>query len=161
MFYDVLSPAWDQDALLYADDIFCTAGNKQEVEDMGAMLLIWMALGTPWKWRKFRGGFACSWIGYWVDFDRYQLGISRSRAAWIHCWVEQTLEKGSVEVADFRAVLGRMGFTVGALDYLKHFLSPLYAWVASVMVHRVGAQHREEMYGREAAPGFPRAMVQS
>ena len=37
------------------------------------MLLIWMALGTAWKWRKFRGGFACSGIGYWVDFDRCQL----------------------------------------------------------------------------------------
>ena len=46
-----------------------------------------------------------------------QIGISRSRADWIHGWVEQTLETGSVEVADFNAVLGRMGFTVGALDY--------------------------------------------
>ena len=53
-------------------------------------------------------------------------------ADWIHGWVEQTLEKGSVEVADFGAVLGRMGFTGGALDSLKPFLSPLYAWVASV-----------------------------
>ena len=70
-----------------------------------------------------------------------------------------------------------MGFTDGALEYLKPFLSPLYAWVASVdrfgkvssslvggvlvTVRRVGAQHREEMYGREAAPAFPRAMFQS
>ena len=71
----ILSPAGDQDVPLYADDIFCIAGNKQEIEDLGAMLLIWMALGTPWKWRKFRGGFACSGVGYWVDFDRYQLGL--------------------------------------------------------------------------------------
>ena len=47
-------------------------------------------------------------------------------------WVEKTLEAGTVEMADFRAVLGRLGFAVGALDHLKPFLSPLYAWMSSV-----------------------------
>ena len=31
LFHYILSPAGDQDAPLYADDIFCTAGNKQEI----------------------------------------------------------------------------------------------------------------------------------
>ena len=43
-----------------------------------------------------------------------------------------TLEASTVEMADFRAVLGRLGFAVSALDYLKPFLSPLYAWMSSV-----------------------------
>ena len=116
LFFHILSAAGDQDALLYADDLFTTAGTKQEIVDIGAMLLIWEALGTPWKWRKFRGGYSCNWIGYWVDFENYALGI----------------EAGAVEMADFRAVLGRLGFAVGALDNLKPFLSPLYAWMSSV-----------------------------
>ena len=132
LFYYVLSPVGDQDALLYADDLLATAGTKQEIVDLGAMLLIWEALGTPWKWRKFRGGFSNSWIGYWVDFDKYEIGISETRAAWIIGWIAKALKAGSVEMADFRAVLGRIGFAVGALDFLKPFLSPLYAWQCSV-----------------------------
>ena len=132
LFYYILSLAGDQDALLYADDLFTTAGTKQEIVDIGAMLLIWEALGTPWKWRKFRGGCSCNWIGYWVDFENYALGISRCGEDWVIGWVEKTLVAGTVEMADFRAVLGRLGFAVGALDYLKPFLSPLYAWMSSV-----------------------------
>ena len=33
--------------------------------------------------------------------------------------VSKTLKKGFVEMRDFHAVLGRLCFTVGALDYLR------------------------------------------
>ena len=39
---------------------------------------------------------------------------------------------GVVDMADFKAVVGRLGFALGALDYLKPFVSPLYSWAASV-----------------------------
>ena len=31
------------------------AGRASEVVDFGALILVWMALGVPWKWKKFRG----------------------------------------------------------------------------------------------------------
>jgi hypothetical protein len=83
LFYYILSPVGDDDALLFADDIMMIAARMQDIIDMGAMLLIWCALGTPWKWRKFRGGNSCSWIGYWMDWQEFRLGLSVSRAAWI------------------------------------------------------------------------------
>ena len=63
LFHYILSPAGDQDALLHADDLFTTVGTKQEIVDIGAMLLIWEALGTPWKWCKFRRGYSCKATG--------------------------------------------------------------------------------------------------
>ena len=132
LFYYVLTQAGEQDTLLYADDIFMDAGRTQEIVDLGAMLLLWCALGTPWKWSKFRGGCTCSWIGYWLNFETYELGISEARASWIVKWAEKVISEGYVDMADFRAVLGRLCFTVGALDFLKPFLSPLFAWSSQI-----------------------------
>ena len=73
-----------------------------------------------------------NWIGYWVCFETYELGISESRSRWIVGWIREALEDGSVQVADFRAVLGRLSFTLGVLDYLKPFVSPLFLWASAV-----------------------------
>ena len=47
-------------------------------------------------------------------------------------WVSKTLEKGVAEMRDFHAVLGRLCFAVGALDCLRPFKAPLFAWAAAV-----------------------------
>ena len=109
-----------------------TASRKSEILDLGALILVWMALGVPWKWRKFRGGYRQTWIGYLVDSDTFVLGISESRAEWMQNWIRKTISEGTVDVNDLRAVLGRIGFMLGVLDYLKPFVIPLFAWVASV-----------------------------
>ena len=42
------------------------------------------------------------------------------------------IEEGAVDIKDFQAVLGRLCFAVGPLEYTRHFLAPLYAWLASI-----------------------------
>ena len=132
LFYYLMAASGQQDALLFADDLFMVAGRASEIVDFGALILVWMALGVPWKWKKFRGGHQASWIGYWMCFESYELGISAPRAAWLCSWIRRALKEGEVQMADFRAVLGRISFTLGVLDYLKPFVSPLFSWAAAV-----------------------------
>ena len=132
LFYYLLSEVGDQDALLFADDLLMLAGRIAEIFGISAVLLVWLALGVPWKWKKFRGGFQQQWIGYWVDVEGFTLGISESRSGWMVSWLRRTVGEGTVEMKDFRAVLGRMSFMLGALDFLKPFVCPLYAWAASI-----------------------------
>ena len=132
LFYYLLASSGLQDALLFADDILMIAGRASEIIDLGALILVWVALGVPWKWKKWRGGHQASWIGYWLCFESYQLGISEARSKWLRSWIEKTLSDGAVQMEDFRAVLGRISFTLGVLDYLKPFVSPLFAWASAI-----------------------------
>jgi hypothetical protein len=121
-----------QDALIFADDLLVLAGRVEEIVDVGSLIFLWVSLGVPFKWKKFRGGDEVDWIGYWISFSGFRLGISSSRARWIREWVEKVIKAGFVEMRDFHAFLGRVCFIVGALEYLKPFLAPLYAWAAAV-----------------------------
>ena len=44
----------------------------------------------------------------------YEVGISESRAKWVCNWIGGALKDGTVQVSDFRSVLGRLSFTLGA-----------------------------------------------
>ena len=39
--------------------------------------------GTPFSERKWRGGLQLDWVGYWIDYGRFKLGISEKRCLWI------------------------------------------------------------------------------
>ena len=52
LFYYLLSPSGGQDALLFADDLLMVAGRLSEILDLGALILVWVALGVPWKWKN-------------------------------------------------------------------------------------------------------------
>ena len=119
LFYYLVTGSGDQDMLLYSDDFLITAGRKEEIIDLAGVLLLWVALGVPWKWRKFRGGFEAEWIGYHVDFSDHVLGISARRAEWLALWCEKTVEEKRTRLEDLRAVMGRLGFSLGALEYLR------------------------------------------
>ena len=131
-FYYLAMASGEQEALLFADDLLMMAGRVSEIVDIGAIILVWVCLGVPWKWKKWRGGHQVSWIGYWISVETFEVGISDTRAGWLVTWIDKTVREGRVSVEDFRAVLGRLSFSLGVLDYLKPFVSPLFAWCASV-----------------------------
>ena len=132
LFYYLVAGRGEQEALLFADDIMMLASRAAEIVDLGALLFIWVAFGLPFKWRKFRGGHEVEWIGYWMSLETFQLGISAKRAAWLKDWVDKVVGQGFVEMRDFSAVLGRLCFVMGALEYLRPFTAPLFAWAAAV-----------------------------
>ena len=89
-----LQRSGDQEILLFADDAAMFAARAKEI---GTMIFLWVALGVPWKWSKFRGGQEVDWIGCWLSVADFRLGISERRARWIREWVSKTLEKGFAE----------------------------------------------------------------
>ena len=123
---------WSFEALLFADDWASIGCTRSELEDIGVVIFLLSLVGFPWNWKKFRGGTEVGWIGYTIDFDKYTLGISEKRAQWLVSWVSKTLEEGHVLVSDLEAVVGRFGFAMIPLDYLRPFLAPIYAWLAAV-----------------------------
>eukprot|EP00974_Lingulodinium_polyedra_P091674 8885066-Lingulodinium_polyedra.AAC.1 len=42
------------------------------------------------------------------------------------------VEEGAIDAYDFSQVVGRLGFAMGPLEFLRPFIAPLYAWSASV-----------------------------
>ena len=62
----------------------------------------------------------------------FRVGISDGRAAWLCKWMNDGGRNGTADVADFRAVLGRLCFSLGVLEYLRPFVAPLFSWVSAV-----------------------------
>ena len=120
------------DILIYVDDLLLVAGQREDLVSIAVILLAFAALRIPFGWKKFRGGSETQWIGYTVDFMSYTVGISEKRACWLADWMEARVRDKTVDLADFAAVLGRLGFTLGPLEYVRPFVAPLYAWSAAV-----------------------------
>ena len=118
--------------LLYVDDHITLACDKAGIVLSGALLYFLVALGVPWRWDKCRGGTQVDWIGYWLDLWKGQLGISERRAQWLAKWLAKQTGAGVTNMADFTAVLGRLCFAMGPLEYLRPFIAPLFAWAAAV-----------------------------
>ena len=71
------------------------------------------------------------WVGYFMDFEAKELGVSDRRCDWAARWC-RTQAQGKIEVASFREGLGRLAFAAGPLRFVRPFLGPLYAWCAAV-----------------------------
>ena len=80
--------------------------------------------GFPFAWKKFKGGFQVSWIGFWADMSTWQVGLSDSRAAWVAGWLDEFIDGEIVYTKRVAEGLGRLGFAVGAASHYKPFLGP-------------------------------------
>ena len=131
----LLGPQGLHELMIYVDDFTLFAESQKEVEATGFLVFIWCVLGFPFRWDKFKGGTGVDWIGYRIEVREYACGISVKRARWLSNWIKERLAEGFVEMNDFEAVLGRLCFALGPLEYLRPFVAPLYAW-ASAVNHR-------------------------
>ena len=120
------------DILLYVDDHIMLTSSKAGIVLSGMLIYFLVALGVPWRWDKCRGGTEVDWIGYWADLWHGRLGISVRRAEWLAGWMGRQASEGSTDMADFTAVLGRLCFAMGPLEFLRPFVAPLFAWAAAV-----------------------------
>ena len=117
--------------LLFADDNRLQSNGKKKYDNLLLALFLWILVGTPLSWHKCKGGLSCEWVGYWVDYQRFSLGISESRCLWLVKWGQRVVSDGLVQMRDFAEGLGRLGFCSGVLEYYRPFLSPLFAWSAA------------------------------
>ncbi len=116
--------------LLMADDLKLESTTSAPSRPLLLVILLWLLLGIPISWPKIHGGRSITWIGYEVCLRTYSLGVSERRALWAINWLERVERDGLVDIADFRAALGRLSFIAGAIEWEKPFLSPLYAFVS-------------------------------
>ena len=89
-------------------------------------------IGTPFSYKKFKGGFRVQFIGYELDYKSRTMGISASRGKYVIEWIQNARrQKFVVLTRDFAEFLGRLGFVARTLHWLKPHLGPLYAWSAA------------------------------
>jgi len=117
--------------LIYADDLRTQACGQWKYRELLLSLFIWVLTGTPFSWPKCKGGLAVEWVGYLLDYSRFEVGVSEARGNWLLRWGSKILLDGMVQVGCLSEGLGRLGFCAGVLEWCKPFLAPMYSWVAA------------------------------
>ncbi|CAE7892148.1 unnamed protein product, partial [Symbiodinium sp. KB8] len=69
--------------LVYVDDVHANFAGKDKFHH----LLMWLAcfemFGTPFAYKKFRGGLTSAFVGYELSYPDQRVGISESRGQWL------------------------------------------------------------------------------
>ena len=69
----------------------------------------------------------------WIDYSRFEIGLSEKRANWLIKFVENLQGDGWLTgVRQFQEFHGRLGFASQMLRWLKPLLGPGYAWLSAV-----------------------------
>jgi hypothetical protein len=131
--YGLLGGNHPLDFLLFADDGEFIAASPGERFSILLGITILLALGMPFKWAKFRGGFSIDWLGYHVSYQTFSMGLSVARAQWVSDWTSRLVREGQVMVADMCSGLGRLNYAAQALFYERAFLGMLYLWTSTVV----------------------------
>eukprot|EP00434_Breviolum_minutum_P036054 symbB.v1.2.031930.t2/scaffold3763.1/size50786/1 len=118
--------------LLFADDGWMVAMG----EFFWRRLLFWLfvleVMGVPLSYKKLRGGTRIQWIGYQLDVGVFEKGISDSKVRWILGWIEKKKQDGGATGRELKSALGRLSFVAGALQHIRPFLGPLFAWASAL-----------------------------
>ncbi len=133
--------------LLMADDLKCESTAERPHVPIIFVVLLLVVLGVPLSWHKAQGGRTIRWIGYEVHLGELALGITQRRADWCVDFLLQLARDGRADVARMRSGLGRLCFVVGALEWERPFLAPLYAFLA-----------RQPRWGHRQLPTFVRVI---
>ena len=118
--------------LTYVDDLLFLARGRGGMAGIWVTLLFLVVVGTPFPWKKFKGGERTEWIGFQVDVSQSELGMTEKRLRWARDWMAKVLANKVVRVDEFRSALGRLAFMMAAFAHLKPFLGPLYSWITAV-----------------------------
>ena len=70
-------------------------------------------------------------VGFKLLLKEHALGLTERRAAWVVKWARETAAAKVIHVRAFEEALGRTVFATSALELLRPFLSPLYAFASS------------------------------
>jgi hypothetical protein len=118
-------------ALIYSDDGVLISGEEWKERSLILHIFVLVVLGVPLAWHKVRGGVEAEWIGYWLDLGRFELGVSILRATAASTWLKERVREGRAQLGELLQGLGRIGFITGAVEFLRPFLGPLYAWASA------------------------------
>ena len=131
--HGLLGQKWTVEMLLFADDLELEAANATEREAVVMAIFCFMILGSPFKNRKFCGGFSVEWVGLFMCNKTYAMGVSERRAEWLIQWMTAMIDERTVATLAFAGGLGRLNFAATALYHERPWLGPLYAWISGVI----------------------------
>lgn len=106
-------------AFRFADDFLVLARADSVVRPLAMTILLVRALGFPLKWVKFRGGTKLEYVGYFLDLEKQEIGMSDRRCAWASRWCREAALASTIQVKNFREAVGRLAFSAGPLVFLR------------------------------------------
>eukprot|EP00435_Cladocopium_sp_Y103_P012590 s2362_g3.t1 len=97
-------------------------------------LLFWLFVldicEAPLSRKKVRGGTVVQWIGCQINVGSFEKGSTEKKVRWMLEGLEKHEASGGVLGRDLKSALGRFGFVAGALQHVRPFLGPIFAWSA-------------------------------
>ena len=139
----VMGPRWNLQ-VIFVDDLHMLVAGPDKFTVLWMVLTAYLLVGTPFAFHKFRGGPQCEFIGYFLSYDRWSVGLSPKRLAWVIGWIDECEGRNWFVVGRrFSEFLGRLNFVARLLTWVKPFLAPLFAFNAAI--HRGTAARIPEM----------------
>ena len=87
--------------------------------------------GVRLSWNfKPAGGDVVTWVGFELLHCSLQLGISQRRAKWLTRWTLELSQSDFVNITAFEQGFGRVIYVLGAMEYERPFLAPLYIFLS-------------------------------
>ena len=115
--------------MIYVDDLHLVAAGPQKYLVIWMMIAAYEAVGTPFAYRKFRGGLHIVFFGYHLSYDSWSAGLSEKPCRWVIDWIDRAEANGWMVLGrHFIELTGRLTFVGQVLRWLKPFLSPLHSW---------------------------------
>ena len=109
------------------------AAGEDKYDQIWYMLVAWLMLGTPFRWPKFRGGVCLEFVGFYMDYCKFEVGLSERRTNWIVQWVEEARRNGGlVTHRSFVELVGRLVYAGQVLVWMKPLMAPLHAWKGAI-----------------------------
>ena len=117
--------------MIYVDDLHLVAAGPRKYLVIWMMIAAYEAVGTPFAYRKFRGGLRIDFIGYHLSYDCWAAGLSLKRCEWVTDWIDRAEANGWMVLGrHFIELAGRLTFVGQVLRWMKPFLTPLHSWAA-------------------------------
>ena len=110
------------------DDVHILCLGPEKFTTLWLSILAYEVMGTPFSYRKFKGGLAVEYVGYQLQYDRCVAGISAKRADWVIQWINGVEQQGWMVLGrSFVEFTGRMSFVARVVTWLKPLLAPLFS----------------------------------
>ncbi len=98
-------------------------GRAEVYEPPHLWVLAFEIATTPFGCHKFSGGLSVAFVGYQLQYDSCQVGISDRRGRWLLEWIDKAQANSFVVASrDFAEFLGRLGFVSQVLVWIKPHL---------------------------------------
>ena len=101
--------------MVFVDDLHANFYGPRKHVLAITWLVLHLMIGTPFAWKKFKGGSKVAFIGYELDYQSCLVGLSGSRGAWLVAWIRDAKASGYVvQTRRFSEFLGRFWICVSS-----------------------------------------------